>query len=314
MLLKEASEVMPDLDRIAIIEQAKPFDPLTRLAEFTSRFPVAIEILRVGGVHPTEDAKMDNPYTGKPHDESFTNIGEHCLAVASLASTLAFRLHERGALSVAEAELVTSRALIHDANKRIEIMRRNAVREGVVEEAYTPKAYETIKPILEARGVDPELVNYMVDAGKETGHLSIRDFLMLVDGAPTLVPNRMAERIIHLADDMTSTSIPNPGERPLTVYLTTWERMVASEFPNRYPFLWKEGLAFDKDGGVTVVQDIESADRSLRWIGNYAYWQPSVSNEICGGIQSMIDPGNKQRPEYFVKDLVNNALVPATNT
>lgn len=313
-MLREANEVMPNLEKAAILAKARPFDPLTRLGEFTSRFPVAIEILRVGGVHPTEDAKMDNPYTGRLHDESFTNIGEHCLAVASLASTLAFKLHERGALTVAEAEIVTSRALVHDANKRIEIMRRNAVREGVVDEAYTPKAYDTIKPILEARGVNPELVNYMVNAGKETGHLSIQDFLMLADGIPALVPNRMAKKIIHLADDMTSTSIPNPGERPLTVYLTTWERMIASEFPKRYPFLWKEGLAFDNDGKVIAIQNIESADRSQRWIRSYAYWQPSVSNEICREIQFLIDPRNKQQPEYFVKDLVNNVLAPETNT
>lgn len=312
-MLREASEVIPDLERTAILAEARPFDPLTRLTELANRFPVAIEILRVGGIHPTEDAKMDNPYTGNPHKESFTNIGEHCLAVASLASTLAFRLHERGALSTIEAELVTSRALVHDANKRIEIMRRNAVKEGFAEEAYTPKAYETIKPILEARGVDPEFVNYMVGAGKETGHLSIKDFLMISKGVPALAPGRWSEKIIHLADDMTSTSIPNAGERPLTVYLTTWERMVASEFPQRYPFLWKEGLAFDKDGRVTTIQDVESVDPSLRWVRNYAYWQPFVSNEICREIQSLINPSNKQKPEYFVKDLVNNTLVPTNS-
>lgn len=268
-MLVDAKELMPNLERAAILSEARPFDPLTRLTEFSDRFPLAIQILRIGGVHPTEDARMDNPYTGKPHDESFTNIGEHCLAVASLAQTLAFRLQQRGVLLTEDVELVTSRALVHDANKRIEIMRRNAVREGAVEEAYTPKAYETIRPILEAQGIDPELINYMAGAGKETGHLSIRDFLMLSDGIPSLEPDRFAEKIIHLADDMTSTSIPLPGERPLTVYLTPWERMVASDFPNRYPFLWKEGLAFDRQGEVVTVQDIETADRSLRWTRPY---------------------------------------------
>lgn len=308
-MLAETSEVMPNLEREAILAEARPFDPLTRLGEFTERFPFAIQILRIGGVHPTEDAKMDNPYTGKPHDESFTNIGEHCLAVASLASTLAFRLHERGILSSAEAALVTSRALIHDANKRIEIMRRNAVREGVIDDAYSPKAYETIRPVLQSQGIEQELVDYMAGAGKETGHLSIRDFLMLSDGIPSLVPGRMAEKIIHLADDMTSTSIPLPGERPLTVYLTPWERMIASDFPNRYPFLWKEGLAFDMQGEVVTVEDIETADRSLRWTRHYAYWQPFVSNEICREIQNIVNPESKQSPEYFVKDSVNNALI-----
>lgn len=309
-MLPEAREVMPSLEREVIWREARPFDPLTRLGEFTNGFPFAIQTLRIGGVHPTEDTRMDNPYTGKPHDESFTNIGEHCLAVASLASTLAFKLYQRSALQIGAVDLVTIRALVHDANKRIEIMRRNAVREGVIEEAYTPKAYETIRPILQAQGIDPELVDYMAQAGKETAHLSIKDFLKLDDGIPSLVPGRMEDKIIHLADDMTSTSIPPPGERPLTVYLTPWERMVASDFPNRYPFLWQEGLAFDRNGKVVTLQDIATADRSLRWIRPYAYWQPFVSNAICREIQAMVDPASRQRPEYFVKDLVNNALVP----
>lgn len=135
---------------------------------------------------------------------------------------------------------------------------------------------------------------------------------MLSDDIPILVPNRWPERLIHLADDMTSTSIPNPGERPLTVYLTTWERMVASEFPNRYPFLWKEGLAFDENGNVTPIQDITSADQSLRWIESYAYWQPTVSNEICRDIQAIINPDSREKPEYFVKNFVNKVLVPTT--
>lgn len=310
-MLAEESEVMPSLEREAILAEARPFDPLNRLTEFSERFPFAMQILRIGGVQPTEDARMDNPYTGKPHEGSFTNIGEHCLAVASLAQILAFRLQERGALSTEEAELVTSRALVHDSNKRIEIMRRNAVREGVIDDAYSPKAYDTIRLVLQSQGIDQELVDYIARAGKETGHLSIRDFLILSDGRPSLVPDRFTEKIIHLADDMTSTSIPLPGERPLTVYLTPWERMVASDFPNRYPFLWREGLAFDTQGAITVVPDIAQAESNLSYVRSYAYWQPYVSNEICREIQSIVDPESKQRPEYFVKDLVNNALVPA---
>lgn len=73
-MLREANKVMPNLERSVILAKARSFDPLTRLGKFTNRFPVAIEILRLGGVHPTEEVKMDNPYTGKPHNESFTNV------------------------------------------------------------------------------------------------------------------------------------------------------------------------------------------------------------------------------------------------
>lgn len=312
-MLVDVIELMPNLERETVLAEARQFDPLTRLTEFSERFPFAIQILRIGGVHPTEDVKMDNPYTGKPHEESFTNVGEHCLAVAALAQTLAFRLQGSGVLSREETELVTSRALVHDASKRIEVMRRNAAREGVFEGLpYTPSAYDTIKPILQAQGIDQELVEYMVEAGKETAHLSIKDFLRLNDGIPVLVPGRMVDKIIHLADDMTSTSIPLPGEKPLSVYLTTWERMIVSDSPSRYPFLWKEGLAFDMQGEVVTVQDIATAERFLRWIKPYAFWQPLVSNEICREIQGIVDPQNHQKPEYFVKNLVNSELVVPT--
>lgn len=311
-MIPDARELMPDLEREVILKEAKPFDPLTRFENLAKSFPQAIQILRIGGVHPTENSKMDNPYTGKPDNESFTNIGEHCAAVTSLSLVVASRLYTIGLLASADIDSIGTRSLVHDANKRIEIMRRNAVREGVIEEAYTPKAYETIRPILQAQGLNQELIEYMAGAGRETGHLSLKDFLTLEDGIPSLVPGRMVDKIVHLADDMTSTSIPEEGQRPMTIYLTTWERMTASEFPKRYTFLWKEGLGFDPDGQVITIPDVTDAERNLRWVRPYAYWQPFVSNEICREIQSMIAPDNKLKPEVFVKNMVNHILLPTS--
>lgn len=302
----EASEVMPNLGREAILGEARPFDPLSRLAEFTAKYPFAMQILRIGGVHPTEDTRMDNPYTNQPDFESFINIGEHNLAVGSFAGVVAKRLQEVGALTDEDVEWTTVRGLVHDANKRLEILRRNAMRAGVIEDAYSPKAYDTIRPILLAQGIEPDLVEYLAKAGAETSHLSIPSFLELRDGLPSLVEGRLVDKIIHLADDCTSTSIPKEGERPLTVYLTSWERMVASDFPNRYPYLWTEGLGFDPYGEIVLIKDINEEERNLRWVRNYAYWQPWTSNEICREIQTLLDPESKQKPEYFVKDLVNS--------
>lgn len=305
----EASELMPDLQREAILAEARPFDPLTSLADFERRFPNAMRILRIGGVHPTEGAKMDNPYLHQPDDESFANVGEHCLAVACFAESIAQRLQERGIFTQAEADWVIQRALVHDGNKRLEVFRKKALRAGIIKDAYSPQAYETIRPILLAQDIDQATVEYMARAGAETSHLSIASFLRLEDGIPSLTPGRMIDKIVHLADDCTSTSIPEKGEKPLTVYLTPWERMVASEFPTRYSFLWREGLGFNPAGEVVVIPDITAADRNLRWVRSYACYQPFVSNLICREIQAMIDPANARRPEYFVKDLVNKALI-----
>lgn len=74
------------------------------------------------------------------------------------------------------------------------------------------------------------------------------------------------------------------------------------------PILWREGLGFNPAGEVIPIQDIAAAEKNLRWVRSYAYWQPFVSNEICREIQDIIDPENKQKPEYFVKELVNKVL------
>lgn len=310
-MIPAAKELMPDLNKETILKIAQSFDPLTRLEHFSKRFPSAMAILRIGGVHPAEQIEMVNPYTNQPDAEVFTNIGEHCLAVACFAEVIATKLYEKDFLKEVDAAQTPEKGLIHDANKRIEVLRRKALKTGVIEDAYSPKAYETIRPILLAQGIDQETVDYMARAGSETSHLSIKDFLTLTDGIPSLTPGRMVDKIIHLADDMTATSIPQAGEKPQTVYLTPWERMVASEFPDRYPFLWKEGLGFDSAGKVVSIQDIKTAEKNLLWVRSYAYWQPFISNEICQEIQNIIDPKSPQKPEYFIKELVNNVLAPA---
>lgn len=129
------------------------------------------------------------------------------------------------------------------------------------------------------------------------------------DSIPSLMPGRMVDKIVHLADDMSSTSIPLPGERPYTTYLIPWERIIASEFPSRYPDLWQDGLGFDPQGRIIELKDIIAADRNLRWVRSYAFWQPFISNKICRELQGIIDPESAQKPEYFVKDLVNNSLL-----
>lgn len=308
----EASELMPDLEKEAILRKARPFDPLTHLEDLTQRFPLGMQRLRIGGVHPKEFIVMNNPYTGQPDEESFTNTGEHCLAAACAAEVIAEVLKQRGIITQAEADQATLEGLDHDVNKRIEVFRRNAVRAGKVppNDVYSPHGYATIVPILLAQGYDQDTIAYIARAGRQTAHDSLKDFLMLQDGIPSLVPNKMVDKIVHLADDMTATSIPQEREKPSTVYLTTWERMVVSDFPKRYPFLWTEGLAFDTQGEIVTLADINTADPNLRWVRPYVYWQPFVSNAICREIQGIIDPKSQEKPDYFVKNLVNSILAP----
>ncbi len=54
----DTHEFMPDLESEAILIKAKPFDPPTHLEDFTRRFLTAMQILRIGRVHPTEVIKI----------------------------------------------------------------------------------------------------------------------------------------------------------------------------------------------------------------------------------------------------------------
>lgn len=295
-------------DNDVVPASIRSFDPLQYMGNLAVAFPQAMQILETGGVHPASDAEMLNPYTKEQDKESFKNIGEHCLAVACAARLLAGLIYVSGYIQRSDITIITERALVHDANKRLEVMRRKAVAAGFIDDAYSLAAYDTVEAILQHKGISKSLVDYMTDAGSETGHNSLGSFLILKNREPLLIEGDLTRKIIHLADDMTASSIPLPGERPETTFLTPVERMVASNFRKRYPWMWKEGLAFDNDGKVVKLNDVENVDPDLLWPESYAYWQIFIAREICKELQQMIAPGNEDESMQFIKDLVIELL------
>lgn len=278
------------------------------IPEFTSRFPLEMSVLRLGGVHPTEQSReFKNPYSQKVESEQFNNIGEHCIAVAYCAEVIATKVLGQ---NNPEVKTIVSRALVHDSTKRFEIMRKKAVTEGIIDDAYSPTAYQTIKPLLRENGVTEEIVEYMADAGRETGHNSLPDFVTVVNGQPVLnSDNNLPEMIVHLADDMTSTSIPKEGETAQTSYVTFEERMQLSDFPNRYPFLFKEGFGYDKEGKVKIVKDVKEPNPDLSHIKTYAEWQVWVAKEVSKHLTGQISENIQQEnSEQYLKNLVSSSL------
>lgn len=282
------------------------FDPLSRLAEFESQFPNELALFKTVGIHPTAAQTVQNPYTGMSAADNFTNIGEHCLAVAHCAEKISGALVQAGLITVEDARWIVQRALVHDLSKPFEIMRRDAQRSGASIEVYSVSAYEKLKPILLASGVSDELAEYLVCAGKETGHNSLRDLIVAgPDGFAGLVTGRLAEKVVHLADDMTFTSIPKGGAKPITAFFTCWERMLASNFIEKYPFLWREGLAAESGGEIAAVGDVSNTAPGQRLLGHYAELQVLVANAIAREIQLLLSPECKMASENFVKLMVN---------
>jgi hypothetical protein len=275
-------------------------------------YPQAMSILRLGGVYPGEHQVITNPYTGREHDAYFGNVGEHCMGVGEAAEAIANAIPD---LEKKQIQNITERAIIHDSTKRYEVMRRDIIRgkkgaDTTSGTAYTASAYESIRPILQAQGVKPNVIDYMANAGKETGHNSLPDFIVLNEkGEPSLNPKRtLAEKIVHLADDMTYTPVANKGEHPVTSYLTASERMVASDFPNRYKFLYKEGFGFDEYGNPVLVDDATEINNTLTQIKTYAQWQTYIAKEIANDlVQQMRLKVQPDNPEYLIKNLLSHS-------
>ncbi len=276
--------------------------------EYAKRFPMEMAVLRLGGVYPGEKIEgFKNPYTGNDETEYFGNVGEHCVAVAHCAEVLATSVL---GIDDPEAVKIARRGLVHDATKGFEIMRRNAVKAGLIEDAYSAKAYETIRPILEQQGIAADTIEYMINAGAETGHNSMASFVEIQDGNPTLkTKDKLPEMIVHLADDMTHTPIVKAGEVADTFYLTTPERMEAGDFSNKYGWMYKQGFGFDQEGKAVLIEDVAEKNPDLIHVKTYAEWQVWVAREISQHLVAKIDPDVPQESaEQYLKGLVNATL------
>lgn len=273
--------------------------------DFKARFPIEMGILRVGGVYPGQAEASQNPYTGEFESEYFGNIGEHCMAVALCSQAIAERVFGEKSPKI---KSIVSRALVHDSTKRLEIMRKKAVKAGVIDDAYSQSAYDTVKPFFQEKGIAPDIVEYMAKAGSETGHISYPSFVQIVDGRPVLnIRDNLPEMIVHLADDMTFTPIGKEGEAIKTYFLTTPERMEASDFPSRYPFMYKEGFGFDKQGNVVFVKDTKEEHPELVAVRNYGEWMVWIASEISRYLVGIMGE-SPEDPQEFLKDVVNKSL------
>ena len=290
-----------------VTEQSTHIDIQTAIEDFEKRYPDEMGVLRIGGVYPGEvEEGFVNPYTGEPDHEYFGNIGEHCVAVAYCADVLAHAFLD----PEDSGEDIVRSALVHDATKRFEVMRRKAARKGTIIDAYSQGAYDTIRPLLEEQGVPADTIEYMARAGSETGHNSLPGFVRLHDGEPVLITEgNLADRIVHLADDMTYTPIVPAGEEVQTTYVTMPERMEAANFPERYPFLYSEGFGFDKDGNLVLVKDTTTENSDLVQVGTYAQWLIWVAREISIDLARRISHDiSEDEAEQCLVDMVNATL------
>jgi hypothetical protein len=284
--------------------------------KFKKEQAAAFEILQLGGVHPDHQEPMSNPYMeGGMDNENFGNIGEHCIDVGICADKITTALESTKQIPPDEKHTIVHQAIVHDSNKRFEVMRRKAQKAGRPLEVYSRSAYETMFSVLQAKGHNEADLEYLKTAGRETGHSSLVNFIkMNPDGTVDIRTDRtLAELIVHAADDMVASPLKDAKtgdfitKNTTTKFVTVSERMDLGNFENRYPFLYEEGIAFDEAGNAVEVKSEQSAkDKNLRGFKNYAYWQAEATKLICAKLKDLIARDNPKDPEIFIKELLNS--------
>jgi hypothetical protein len=271
---------------------------MSLVTEFQEKFPEAMNILDITGVSPFGSKEMINPYTKESDLEDFSNVGRHCVAVAYAASKIADAL----GVSDEERRKIISSAILHDGDKRIEVMRKKAKKAWVEVDVYGEEWYKTIETIFSDEGLDPQIFATIQSMGGVTGHNSLKKFLIIKDGKLQLNPERtLTEMIVHIADDMTYSASGEDGE--VTQYVSFEKRAELSNFAEKYGFLWQEGFGVSEENGVQEVKDVtQNRGDTVR---HFYDWQKVVFQMICDHIQEQVDPMNPQNSVEFIVWMVN---------
>lgn len=253
--------------------------------EYEKKFPDEMRVLRIGGVHPELNIFLD-PNTARFNDKPFENIGWHGMVVAEVGRQLAYLL----TLSETEQDEITKLALLHNAAKRFEVLRRrNEGGEGIFTDRVVAGLFLASEidshQRLTTEGLFPnDQLSFLKTAvlGTRTGHSSLANFVKIDEedkvslGGPH--GDSLVNQIVFLADSMVYTD-KIIGR---SYVLPTVERMHLSR-QDRPSFLYKIGFGFDKQGIPDLTSDVEARiffAPPLRRYDAYANWQLSIANAI----------------------------------
>lgn len=286
------------LEKASIVPACK-IEPKSAMLYLRSSFNLAYEeqLLEAGAVHPLNASQFANPIAIHPElaavpaneiaalrekrgkftyidDREISHhphIGSHVVTVAAVAVAIAEYLD----LDKEATQRVVSLALLHDANKIADmlIQRCGELRLDLEKLGIRP-GFEVYN-LLVMSGIDTTGASVIANAGGNTGHSSLLRFLEGTrEGKIQLRAGMLEQKIVHLADDMVSE----------TSVLTTGERMVSSNFLEKYEYLWKSGIAVLDTVSPPMLLE---APVSAGLVGVYADLQALTSTAICAELLSM---------------------------
>lgn len=156
-----------------------------------------------------------------------------------------------------------------------------------------------------SKGVQPEIVALVLKAGEISGHGS---FSLLTKGRLpnegfTVSDDLLPALLVHNVDDHVSS----PFDRSPSMILTVRERMIASDFHNRYKFMLVEGIGIDADNRVVDVKDINNPPAGVAQTVSYMNFQPLLADAVNVLIAKEMGVEGAD-PKTFLRDLIVSAL------
>jgi len=250
-------------------------------------FPGEMKVFETIGIHPLASGPTPNPFCVKAAAEHFGNIGEHSIAVSVAARAIAKALLDVNAIPRIEFRRILLRGLIHDVFKAHELM----LGRSRISEEPSQEARLHVLGLLGAQRTPSYLIQEILTAGCETGHQSLASFLDIqANGEMYLVENRIAEKIVFLADALTSTSVPKSRDRTRTYFVPVSRRIkIAAE---RYPFLLNSGLILNDVGTIEAMNDISNLPTAWKALGSYGELQEFIASEIACEFSARLIPGD----------------------
>lgn len=311
----------------ALIPTNFNYTNLTALCE--ARYPQVIQVAKICGLLTESDSHV-NVYNGQEFKDNFSVIWRHNLSVLANAIGLADFL----GLSTQERDDVAERAGHHDSPKPWEIMRRNAYR-GSAKDPYSEQAYAATEQLFLVQGIEPQLAKFLAyEAGKETGHNSLPQFVERTSDTIALISTRenLVSRIVHYADETVHTFtlreepsfIVTPGERMNGFSMVKGVSGIAE----RYQFMQWQGFGFNPDNQIVRIpnpqivapfSDSERLANKTDWIQSqcktqqiadfrtYADWQIWIAEEMAEdfthGKRSMDIPATEYLRDEIIRRL-----------
>lgn len=210
-------------------------------------------------------------------------------------------------LSEKEAYKIEKMLLMHDIAKAVEVFVTKILGLG-----YSEQSQKLINKLIvyilknAKEEINEEDVFSAIEAGKYTGHHSLKSLITVSDGNVVLSTNDWVRLLVHLADDMLTSW------NGYTYVTTPALRMEQSSFREKYQDpMFTRGLGYDPIAKMFVhIDDIQSTRENttnLMFVKTYYEWQIIVSEMICNKLVSILNPGALKLASVWVAEFVNQS-------